>query len=136
MNLRAVATECQQSWAKTTAKSLRGKNVRQPAIASAKATSAGTTLRIKNTVVATKTTACTARASRMCATASAVRENIAQRMTVTAKVVSVSEPRGTGVTSAAVGERFSAFHGRLETANQVGRTVKDTWVIDVLITSE
>ena len=117
-------------------KSLRGKNVRQLAIASAKATSAGTTLRIKNTVAATKTTACIARASRMCATASAVREKVAPQMTATAKAVSVLEPRGTEVTSAAVEARFSAIHGRLETANQVGRTVKDTWVIDVLITSE
>ena len=56
-------------------------------------------------------------------------------MTTYAQAVSVSEPRGTEVTSAAVEARFSAIHGRLETANQVGRTVKDTWVIDLQVSA-
>ena len=56
-------------------------------------------------------------------------------MTTYAQAVNVSEPRGTEVTSAAVGARFSAIHGRLETANQVGRTVKDTWVIDLQVSA-
>ena len=54
-------------------------------------------------------------------------------MTTYAQVASVLEPRGTEVTSPAVEARFSVIHGRLETANQVGRIVKDTWVIDLQV---